>query len=266
MKLTLKEKIAVHVRKEKEKRQESKRKVYKERYNKVKKYKFPPKEHINTNKHFYFFKLLVSDYNLSKSALAVYPVLCLKADFKDDNWFQMPQEEISVKAGLSINTVQKALVELENNELLERKKRNEGKRHYYLYKVLFIRKDMITDYEKEYFTFNQSIIDSGVWSKLNPRSKVLYLAMRVKAQFDFESIFDDVPFDGTRIDYDDLIKSYLEDFRNRKYDICELPLSQLCGFASINQTNLKPVISQLERYRLVKSYGDYFEVYLIPKI
>ena len=192
--------------------------------------------------------------------------MCLKADYKDNNWFQIPQEEISVKAGLSINTVQKALVELENNGLLERKKRNDGKRHYYLYKVFLIRKDMIADYKKEYFTFNQSIIDSGVWSKLNPRSKVLYLAMRAKAQFDFESIIEDILLDGTRIDYDDLIKSNLKDFRNRKYDICEFSLTQLCKFANINQTNLKPVISQLERYRLVKSYGDYFEVYLIPKI
>jgi len=266
MKLTLKEKIALHVRKEIKKRQETKRKVYKERYNKVKKYKFPLKEHINTNKHFFFCKSIVSDYNLSKSALAVYPVMCLKADFKDDNWFQLPQEEISVKAGLSINTVQKALVELENKELLERKKSTEGKRHYYLYKVLFIRKGMIADYEKEYFTFNQSIIDSGVWSKLKPRSKVLYLAMRATAKFDFVSIFDDIPLDGTRIDYDDLIKSNLKDFRNRKYDICEFSLTQLCKFANINQTNLKPVIGQLEKHRLVKNYGIFFEVYLIPKI
>jgi len=52
--------------------------------------------------------------------------MCLKADFKDDNSFQIPQEEISVKAGLSINTVQNALVELENKELLERKKSTEA--------------------------------------------------------------------------------------------------------------------------------------------
>jgi len=157
MQSTFKGKVLANVKRQIRERNENKKIFYKELYGSIKKYNFPPKHKINLEKHFYFPKSIVTEFQLSKIALAVYPVMCLKADFEDDNWFQIPQEEISVKAGLSINTVHKALLELENKDLLKKVKRTEGKKHYYVYKIHFIRKDFIEKYQNEYFTFNQSV-------------------------------------------------------------------------------------------------------------
>jgi DNA-binding MarR family transcriptional regulator len=246
---------------------ERKRDFYKKLYGKSKKYAFPPKDKINLEKHFYFPKSVVTEYNLSMRALAVYPVMCLKADFEDDKWFKIPQDEIAVKSGLSRNTVQKAILELEENDLIKRKIENSGKRHYYVYKVEFIRKDMIEEYKNEYFTFNQSIVDSATWADLNLRSRALYLAFRVKAFFDIEVIFyEDEVLENPLIDYDHYIGMNLAAHRNRKFDMCTTPISQLCKLVGIDSSNLTQVLEQLEKHGLIKRFGDWFEVYLKPII
>jgi len=267
MKINWKERVKADVEREITKRYESKKNFYKKLYNKTKKYAFPPKDKINLEKHFYFPKSVVTDLNLSKRALAVYPIMCLKADFENDEWFQITQEEIATKSGMSINTVHKALLELESNVLLTREKQNSDKRHYYVYKVHFVRREMIEEYKNEYFTFNQSIVDSGTWADLNLRSKALYLAFRVKAFYDIGALFDDDEmFDGSFIDYYDLIRTNLDEYRHRKYDMCQTPVSQLCKLAGIDSSNLTPVLEQLEKHGLIKKFDECFEVYLKPKI
>jgi len=249
------------------KENERKRDLYKKLYGKTKKYEFPPINKINFQKHFYFPKSIVTEYNLSMRALAVYPVICLKADFEDDKWFKIPQEEITIKSGMTSNTVSKALLELEESGLLKREKRNSGKTHYYVYKVEFIRKDMIEEYENKYFTFNQSIVDSGTWADLYSRSKTLYLAFRVHAFHDIEALFDDEEiFDGSRIDYNEIISTHLDEYRHREYDMCSMPISQLCKLVGIDSSNLTSVFEQLDSHGLIKRFGDWFEVYLKPII
>ncbi len=247
---------------------ERKREFYKKLYSKIKKYEFPPKDKININKHFFFPKSIITEYNLSKRALAVYPVMCLKADFKVDTWFHISLEEIVTKSGLSKNTVSKALLDLKDKGLLTREKRNAGKKHYYFYRVQFIRKDMIEEHSNQYFIFNQSIVDTGTWSDLNLRSKALYLAFRVMARFDIDTIFDkDEIQEAPWIDYDFYIKMNLAEHRYRDYDICTAPISLLCELVGINSSNIKPTIKQLEDYNLIKYYFyGCTEVYLRPKL
>ncbi|MGB2693357.1 MAG: hypothetical protein WBB48_01210 [Thermodesulfobacteriota bacterium] len=267
MKIPWKERIKSDLDKKNRERYQNKLDVYKRLYGKSKKYAFPPKDKINLEKHFYFPKSVVTEYNLSMRALAVYPVVCLKADFEDDKWFKISQEEITIKSGMTSNTVNKALLELEESDLLEREKRNSGKTHYYVYKVEFIRKDMIEEYKNEYFTFNQSIVDSGVWADLNLRSKALYLAFRVQAFHDIDSLFyDEEIFDGSRIDYNDIIGTHLDEYRHREYDMCTTSVSQLCKIVGIDSSNLTSVFEQLDSHGLIKRFGDWFEVYLKPII
>jgi len=267
MKNTWKERIKANLDKDERKGNQNKLDFYKRLYGKSKKYAFPPKEKINLEKHFYFPKSIVTEYQLSMRALSVYPVMCLKADFVYNKWFQITQEEIVAKSGISINTVHKALLELKNNDLLLTEKRNSGRRHFYVYKVRFIRKDLIEEYKNEYFTFNQSIVDSGTWADLSLRSKALYLAFRVQAIHDIDSLFyDEEIFNGSHIDYDGLIPRYFDEYRHREYDICTTPISELCNIVGINSSNMKPIIEQLEKCGLIKKFDECFEVYLKPKI
>jgi len=246
---------------------ERKQNYYKNRYGRTKTYEFPPKDKINFGKYFYFHKPVVEIFDLSKIALAVYPVMCLKADFIYNTWFQIPQEEIAVKSGLSINTVNKALQELEFKGLLEKEKQNSGRTHYYVYKVEFIRKSEIQEYEGDFITFNQSIVDSGVWAGLKLRSKALYLAFRTTAFHDIEPLFyDEEIFDGSYINYNQLIKNHIDNYVNRKFDMCKSSISALCELVGIDSSNISPILRQLENHGLIKKYDEVFEVYLKPKI
>ena len=100
-------------------------------YNKTKKYEFPAKDKISMDKHIYLPKLGGTwGFGRDKqfAALAVYPVLCSRADFKKDKWFQLPLEAIAKMAGISEPTASKGTKQLRkyslsnNKQLLKRKK------------------------------------------------------------------------------------------------------------------------------------------------
>lgn len=92
-------------------------KTVKELYDKPKKVKFKNRDGINIDDFRAIHKNIIS-YGLSKSALAVYPVLCSRADFKEDKPFQISQRNIAKLAGISENSVRKGIKELEDAELL----------------------------------------------------------------------------------------------------------------------------------------------------
>ncbi|WP_028574536.1 helix-turn-helix domain-containing protein [Desulfonatronovibrio hydrogenovorans] len=260
-----------------QKKQEQK-KLFAEKYNKTKEFHFPSKDKINMEKHVYLPNLPEKFFqHMSKSALAVYPVICSKANFEWDAWIQLPQEHIAKMAGLSIDTVAKGInnlvakgyVHVGKDEieipLLRRQKVTEGARHFYIYKAGFIRREQMQTCKGTYFIFYTCIIDSGIWAKLSPRAKALYLAMRSKANFDPEiySMVENVDLDGMALN--DLYNIDGQ-FRNRKWDVCELSLSELCRFADIGRSNIKPVLDQLEHYRLAEWMEPVFKVYLKPQI
>lgn len=229
-------------------------------YDKTKKNPFPPKDKINMDKFVVLPKSLV-DYRLSRAALAVYPVLCSKANFETDDWFQISQDNIAALSGYSTPIVREALDELIQAQLVARRMASEGSRHFYIYRVAFIRRHMLEDGEHKgnCIYFYTCIIDSGIWAKLKPRAKALYLSMRASAEQDLHaySLLEDVAYD--EVDFDDYI-------RERKWDVCTLPLSEMCRQVGIESNNNKDVLDELERYRLAEKVGRFIKVYLKPKI
>lgn len=202
--------------------------------------------------------------NLSKHALSLYPVLCSLADFKVDNWFHVPLENISKISGISETQLKNAMDELIGVEILRKKKVTVGNRTYWKYKVSFIRGSMIEETKQYAFIFHTCIIDTGIWAKLTPRAKGLYLAMRSSAKFDTEDYCEtEIGLDGAH-KVDKEIRG--EWYRNRKWDICYLKVVDLCQMAGISKSNLSKVLDQLEKNRLVEKYNGSFKVFLKPKI
>jgi len=240
---------------------QEKRNKFSQYYDQTKSYKFPSLENINMEKHVYLPKSF-SDCITSKRALGVYPVLCLKADFEKDEWFTIPQKEIAKKAGLSGNTVRKAIRDLEEHEVLKKQMINKGRRRFYRYKVKFIRKDMISRCEGDYFIFHQCIVDSQVWSKLNPRAKSLYFALRSKAEFNAHLYAMEKD-----IEKYDLRNLNGIEYRNRDWDIYHGSKSNLCKAVGINPSNINPIFMQLSHYGLITKINDQiYKVHLKPEI
>ncbi len=211
--------------------------------------------------------------------MSIYPVLCSRANFENNNWFQLPQEHIAKMAGLSVPTVSKGIQELienysilDNNTeifLLERRKAPNTSRHIYQYKVGFIRKDMIRNWKGNMFIFHICIIDSGVWAKLNPRAKVLYLTMRSCAHFDNDlyAIIEDIDLQGYELDH---FYHDGDQYRNRKWDVYDVSLSELCRLGGIERSNMTITLEQLKVFGLAEeqrfdSNLDVRKVYLKPK-
>jgi hypothetical protein len=151
--------------------------------------------------------------------------------------------------------------------LLIRQKTTEGTRHYYLYKVGFIRKDMMKHWKGKYFVFFTSIIDSGIWADLTPRAKALYLIMREVARFDPE-LYTLIEYDGQfELEGAEASDFYNTDqYRKRKWDICEMSLAEISRIVGIASSNIQQVLNQLEYYRLVERMDNCFKVYLRPRI
>jgi hypothetical protein len=254
-------------------RQQASRQKFKQLYNEIKTVKFS--NDVNMVKYFNFPKFIgkTGSVKIDKIVLAVYPALCSTADFKDNKWFQISRDNIAKLAGLTPPTVDKAINHLINGKyrimndgkttlLLERKMKTEGKRHFYMYRVGFIR-----DMEKWhgfYFVFHTCIVTSGIWAELTPRAKALYLAMRTYAKFDRE-LYIGVELDGVEpweADFDFRGEAY----RERKWDYCDTPLTELCRSVNIESTNIRSVIEQLEEYHLIseEELMNVYRVYLKP--
>jgi hypothetical protein len=246
------------------------RELFSKLYNKTKKFQFPKPEEVNMVKHFFCPKIFGPEglgQTMSKAEMAVYPVLCSRADFKHDSEFQLPEEHIADMAGISIPTVAGAMRGLEKREfegapLIQRRKITERDRHFYVYHVNFIRKGTSSKYENSYFRFFTSIIDSGTWARLIPRAKCLYLAMRNMAQQNMETYYEIEAIDYNLYDISQAdVNTY---FKQRKWDLCTVPIVELCRHVNIEHTNMAPVIKQLRHFRLIKKVDRFVKVYLKP--
>ena len=273
MKNTWKKRIKANLENQKSKREEYQKVLFKQKYNRPKVYKFPKVSDIDMNRFFCFPKFC-EDFYMSTASIAIYPVLCLQSDFKNNEWFQISQKNIAIMAGLSINSVAKGIKGLEDKSLmeapyLEKQKKTEGQRHLNIYKVNFIRKNDIEEWSGNYFTFYKCIVDSGIWAELKPRAKALYISMRMSARFDpelydwHEELFLDTDSDK----FWEL--HHGEDYRNRKWDVCNTSLAELCKRVRISPINLKPIIEQLENHQFIERIYEkesIFKVYLKPKV
>ncbi len=274
-----KDAVVESVKEEIRKRKEEQEKLFQELYDKKRIYDFPPDNEINMVKHFYFPKF--PDLNkrvraMTKAALAVYPVLCTLADFEKNDWFQCAQENIAKMAGISVNTVAKGIEDLVTNKfclmednvripLLERNKTTEGKRHFYLYRVGFIRKESIEKWKGSFFIFHTCIIHSGVWADLTPRAKALYLAMRSTAHLDFDEYYS-FEYPGMEFEpYEEQLKDRKEYYRTRKWDFCNVSLSELSRLVNISSANIQKTMQQLEHHKLAERIDQWIKVYLKPK-
>ena len=273
MKINWKERIKADVKRQLSKKREKQKNLFKQRYKKSKDYEFPKVSDIDMNRFFCFPKF-DENFCMPLPSIAVYPVLCLLSDFEHNEWFQISQKNIAKMAGISDSTVVKGIKDLEERyldekPLLEKKKQTLGTRHFYVYRMNFIRKDDIEDYEGNYITFHKCIVESGVWADLKPRAKALYLSMRMSAHFEVELYVDIEDLD---LDYE---SSEIEEFysgseyRNRLWDVSNTSLAELCRNVNISPINLRTVIEQLENHRLIERVDEYdnlFKVYLKPKI
>ncbi len=120
------------------------------------------------------------------------------------------------------------------------------------------------EYEGTFFIFHTCIIESKVWSKLQPRAKALYLALRSVAQFDadayamIEDIEETARFDIINVD---------GQYRNRKWDLCHSTLAELCRIVFIEPRGVESAVQQLEQVRLVEKYEHgFFKVFLKPRL
>jgi len=249
--------------KEKEEEKQQQKEFFNQRYNATKKAKFIDKKDININTFRAIPKSVILELGLSKAALAVYPVLCAKADFEKNNSFQISQENIAFYSGVSESQVRKAIAELEGARLLSKEKITEGTRHFYVYEVTFYRRPELEANKQrgDAIYFYNCIIDNGIWAELKPRGKVLYLTLRAVAKQDIElySVIEGENYGGdwTGINYNDYI-------RYRKWDVCDISLSKLCKLAKIERTNLTPILEELERYKLIERVDRWIKVYLKP--
>jgi predicted transcriptional regulator len=248
---------------EKEEKKKQQKEVFEQVYNRPKEKAFSDIDQLNMDSFRAIPKSVILGYGLSKAALAIYPVLCAKADFEKNNSFQISQENIAFYSGVSKSKVRRAIAELEGAWLLSKEKITEGIRHFYVYKVAFYRRPELEANEQrgDAIYFYNCIIDNGIWAELKPRAKVLYLTLRAVAKQDIElySVIEGENYgeDWTGVNYNDYI-------RNRKWDVCDISLSKLCKVAKIERTNLTPILEELERYKLIERVGEWTKVYLKP--
>lgn len=270
-----KEAVVAHA-KEQNKKNENKeyqKYLFNQKYNKLKKFEFPKSADIDMNRFFCFPKF-DEDFCMSLSAIAIYPVLCLQSNFEKNDWFQISQKNIAKMAGLTVNTVAKGVRDLEglyfeDEPYLEKQQQTDGPRRYYLYRVNYYRKHDIEKYKGDYIFFYKCLVDSGIWAKLKPRAKALYISMRMSAHFDVELYveLEDLDLDYESVDVNEFYHS--EEYRNRKWDVSTASLSELCRKVHIAPINLKAILDQLEKHQFIERIDEnksFFKVYLKPLI
>lgn len=267
-------------------KKENQKAYFKRLYDKPREINFKSWGEVNMDKHFFFPKFK-EDWAFGKitplSALAVYPVICSRVDFRDYNkWFQISLENIAKLTGASVNTVSDGIEHFmnisyalsQNDEvqcyLLERKMTHEGKRHFYVYRAGFIRNEMIGKWrdeknpkQKDYFKFYTCIIDTGLWAKLRPRAKAFYLALRSCSRFDHKAyalIEEGMPTE----ELDQVVFSE-EEYRARKWEICDTPTAHLCRMVNISASDIQQIVEELEQHGLVEKIDRWYKVYLWPQ-
>ncbi|MDD4274271.1 MAG: hypothetical protein PHG14_11155 [Desulfobacter postgatei] len=256
-------------------------------------FSFKTMEEVSMTKHFYFPKL-GEDYEdwsfgaAPLAAFAVYPVICSRVDFRNhERWMKISMEEIAKKAGhKSVSTTSNAIKHLieagygmtksiegeikQRYPLIERKKVHEkvpkGEKRVWEYRAGFIRGDMIkrrkTDDEARYFKFPTWIIDTGLWAKLKPRAKALYIALRSCSRFDeklYAGLENGVPFDQL-----DQIEFDLEEYKARKWEVCNTPTTRLCRMVNIDGSDIRKIVDDLEETGLVEKIDRWWKVWLMP--
>ena len=272
----LAKKIKADVSKQRQEGREQQEWYFKQLYNAIK--HWAPPDQVNTERRVFLPKLFgASGVKLSKAAVAVYPILCSLADFGKDGWVQVSQENISAMAGISIPTVRKAMRELRGAQYTAKKREGEKlegtiakqfgfplvryrthikeKRQFYLYKVGFFRKAMLRGWKGNYHPFYTCIIESGIWAKLTPLTKALYLAMLCNAEQHYELYCKVEGVQNLTVE---------EYWRHRKWDVCWASLTELARQVDCSK-NPKICVEQLVRHGLVERVGKWFKIYLKPK-
>lgn len=270
MRSIAKGKVLEDLRKDARERKERLKLHFKDVYDKTKIYKFP--KQVDMNRHFYIPKEFTRLEDLTKSAVAVYPVLCSMADFEENKWFHISRENIAKIAGITPITVDRGILSLMDcqfsfgSPVLRRELFTEGKRHFYNYKVTLIRKPMMEDHRGEFFIFHICIVTSRVWAGLSPRAKALYMVMRSMAKFDYEAYRYEKDLEWT-YDADEIRNAYAEGYKDREWDVCHVSMAELCRWVNINASHTGEVIKQLEHNRLIEFIDNgIYKVYLKPSM
>lgn len=218
-------------------------------------------------------KSIVTNPKIKKSALAVYPVLCTEVLAQGaKEWVQISEENIARYSGLGkdLKLVREGVENLMETEMCDRKMVDEGTRHFYMYRPIFIRyykEEVNGEHCNEYFSFFRCMITSGVWSKLDVRAKCFYLAARAEAKINntFLEAYLKIEFDEYTYSKE-LVEEFIKsgDFRNRRWDVCEKSIAELCRIVRIEQTNFKPILDQLSHFGLLDRYDPILQVFLKP--
>ena len=259
---SMKGKVIRDIRNQEAKRKQLQKEVFRQVYNRPKEKAFSDIDQLNMDSFRAIPKNIIS-YELSKAALAVYPVLCCEADFEKDEAFQISQKNIARFAGVSENSVRNALKELENAGLLIKEKVTEGSRHFYIYRVGFFCKPIL-DKARQYggaIYFYTCIIENGIWASLPLGAKAIYLFLRAEAKQDLD-IYSKIEGIMTEEFYEPW--EYPEYIRNRKWDICETSLTQISKAVRVERSKIGAYLEALERFRLIERVDRWIKVYLRP--
>lgn len=237
---------------------------------------------INWNKFISLPKDLIKQIQANGSslaALAVYFVLCSRADFRKDKWFSMQQEEIGRLCGLSRETVSKAIKQLEEKEIVKSKKVSNGNRVFYAYKVKFERRNS-NERGNANISFYTGIIESGIWASLSPRAKALYIGMRLISSIDIVMAYQTNSNENNGYQWNEpddwrshnlsfaLIAENPQWIVNRQCDYCSDSLAKICSTMKISTANIgtTALLELTQNGLVVKIQSGYrFEVYLKPK-
>ncbi len=89
------------IQRQKEEKKQLQKEMFRQVYNRPKEKAFSDIDQLNMDSFRAIPKSVILDCGLSKAALAIYPVLCAKADFEKNNSFQISQENIAFYSGVS---------------------------------------------------------------------------------------------------------------------------------------------------------------------
>lgn len=238
-----KEKVRKTAIKQKEKSRDERNKYYKALYNR-KEIITLPKPSINMEKFFYFPKSYFQEINISKPAVALYPVLCSLADYKKEKFFQISIKNLGVYAGLSEPQVIKGIKDLQNikmnngKALLEIKQIQRKERRLNTYNIKFDRRGK-DEGKSCSFPFHVCIIDSGIWAKLPSACKAVYLSLRINSEW---------------AEWAENGKEALEEYKARDYEVYAGSLQRIADNAGLSYPTTLKWMGMLDDYGLIAEF------------